>query len=80
MHSTGPYPRFVAYVIDSVYVGRFRQGTVTDTVAMPIIVPESDIAFIDVRKGAAGERWSGCAGVPAILITTKSRQWRQPAS
>ena len=77
VHVVGSSPRFVSYVIDSVY---FLKNRSTNAVAEGTnLVPgllASDIKSLEVYKGAAGERWSGCHGVPAILIVTRSRQWR----
>ena len=74
--AVGPYPRFVTYVIDSFYVLRNRPTTGgADSTVVPGL-PTSDVVGLELLKGVAGERWSGCRGVPAILIATHSRRWR----
>ena len=77
VHTTGPYPRYVAYVIDSLYVLRNqRTSAVLDSTYVVPGLPASDIQSLELYKGAAGERWSRCQGVPAVLIVTRSRRWR----
>jgi len=76
-HPVGPYPRFVSYVIDSLYILRNRStSAVADSTNVVPGLPASDIQSMELYKGAVGERWSGCQGVPAILIVTRSRRWR----
>ena len=77
LHMVGPYPRFVSYVIDSLYVLRNQStSAVLDSTNVVPGLPASDIQSLESYKGAAGERWSGCQGVPAIVIVTRSRRWR----
>lgn len=80
LHMVGPYPRFVSYVIDSLDVLRNKSTSAAadSTNVLPGLpgLLASDIESLELYKGAAGERWSGCQGVPAILIVTRSRQWR----
>ena len=77
VNTVGPYPRFVSYVIDSLYVLRNQStAAVLDGTDGVLGLPASDIQSLELYKGAAGERWSGCRGVPAILIVTRSRRWR----
>jgi hypothetical protein len=75
LHAVGPYPRFVTYVIDSVYVLRNRLLTNGADSTLSGL-QTSDVATLELLKGVAGERWSGCRGVAAIMIGTRSRRWR----
>ncbi len=79
-YTKGPYARFITYVVDSLYVVRNqpREDASAPNGLLSQLTP-SDIYSIEVLKGAAGERWSACPGVPVIIIVTKSRTWH-PAS
>ena len=76
----GRFARYVTYVIDSLYVFRNQPTTADDNVGPLGSLATADIRSLEVLKNAAGERWSGCPGVPAILINTETRRWRPPVT
>jgi hypothetical protein len=80
--SLGDY-RFVTFIVDSQFVlpPQPTKYLPTDSASVGMLdsLPASDIASITILKEVGSRRWSTCAGVPVVLILTKSKRWRPPS-